>query len=97
MSTKQVVLEKSTKSLTKTDVFLNLPSRDLEKQFDALLTSGAIEFLVHLIAKFEDDIDCLYIQRLGRKYKLQSTRQLPRFPVFSHVARTEWKVTTVRK
>lgn len=97
MSTKRIMLKKSTEALTKTDMFLNPSPRDLEEQFYTLLTPGAIEFLARLIARFDDDIDRLYTERLGRKYELQSTGQLPRFPVSSDVARAEWKVMTVRK
>ncbi|XP_032671832.1 malate synthase-like [Odontomachus brunneus] len=95
MSTKRMILEGNIKAFTKADVFLTPPPRDLEEQFYILLTPGAIEFLVRLITRFENDIDRLYTERLGRKYELQRTRQLPQFPAFSDVARAEWKVTNV--
>lgn len=56
MSTKRIILEGNTKALTKADVFLTPLPRDLKEQFYTLLTPGAIEFLVRLITRFEDDM-----------------------------------------
>ncbi|KAG7202300.1 hypothetical protein KM043_018632 [Ampulex compressa] len=78
------------------NIFLNPPPKDLEKEFHTLLTSDAINFLINLVVQFESEINNLYNKRLGTRYVLNNAVKIPSF-VKSAITESNWKIAPVSK
>ncbi|XP_015590568.1 uncharacterized protein LOC107265528 [Cephus cinctus] len=79
-----------------TNVFLNSPPKGLEKEFNVLFTSEAIEFLTELVIQFDRKVEELYSTRLSRKCDFKNTPKIPKF-LKSEITHQEWKVAPVGK
>lgn len=75
-------------------VFLTSAPKGLEREFNDLFTSEAVEFLTDLVTEFDDRVDQLYYARSIKKYELKRN---PKIPVFlkSDVVKNEWKIGPV--
>lgn len=83
------------KIIKKQNVFINLPPKNLENEFNNLLTNEAIEFLVNLIVEFDQRIDDLYNQRQTSKSNLNNQPKIPRFKKLE--VNEDWQVAPVCK
>ncbi|XP_044004522.1 malate synthase, glyoxysomal-like, partial [Aphidius gifuensis] len=75
------------------NVFINLPPKNLENEFNNLLTNDAIEFLVNLIVEFDERIDNLYNQRQKSKSEFKNKPKIPRFKKLE--VNDDWQVAPV--
>ncbi|KAJ8682476.1 hypothetical protein QAD02_018268 [Eretmocerus hayati] len=79
--------------MRKHQVYLSPAPKGLEKQYNTLFTSGAIEVLIELMLHFENRIEELYTLRLERKLKWRKTRELPKFREVDF--KSDWEVAPV--
>ncbi|KAM3936817.1 uncharacterized protein RB166_001196 [Leptodactylus fuscus] len=79
------------------NVELSKPPFGLEKEFHALLTPDAIQFLVQLTSAFNNDVDKILWKRTARKVELDLTNGYPDFsPDTAHIRNNStWKVAAV--
>ncbi|KAK7075803.1 Malate synthase [Halocaridina rubra] len=78
-----------------TDVEVEPPPKNMEKEYITLFTPEAVKFVAQLVKHFNNDVDLMLKERIRRKAHLDITGEVPAFTHDPEVHDKDWMVAPV--